>query len=240
MLRLFSKFQDYYDCALGSFTESDVTIHRDTKENFMLSGEVESLGNFDGKLAYIHERSNHTKIYTHMYLNMIGFCGKWYFFTGDKYEKSAIYDPKTIKYYTFDEIIENNRKMSLSSYLTWYDKNDRNINYKNPDDLKFWNYEIFEKFGPVLYIPNYHDVSRFYGLPDHKQSRIHVDSWPCLKNYRFQMVKDPYMALWELEHWFDSHARPDEAIVPVGDDITRLEAYGFDRKTSFRKAKTKK
>ena len=48
------------------------------------------------------------------------------------------------------------------------------------------------------------------------------------------------MALWELEHWFDAHARPDEAIVPVGDDITRLEAYGFDRKTSFRKAKTKK
>jgi hypothetical protein len=45
--------------------------------------------------------------------------------------------------------------------------------------------------------------------------------------------------LWEVEHWFDTHARPDEAIVPVGDDITRLQAYGFDKKTSFRKGKEK-
>jgi hypothetical protein len=50
---------------------------------------------------------------------------------------------------------------------------------------------------------------------------------------------DPYTAMWELEHWFDSHAKPDDAIVPVGDDITRLQAYGFDKKTSFRKAKEK-
>lgn len=63
--------------------------------------------------------------------------------------------------------------------------------------------------------------------------------WPELKTYKFQAVKDPYTALWEVEHWFDTHARPDEAIVPVGDDITRLQAYGFDKKTSFRKGKEK-
>ena len=63
--------------------------------------------------------------------------------------------------------------------------------------------------------------------------------FPNLKNYGFQQMKDPFTALWELEHWYDTHARPDEAIVPVGDDLTRLKAYGFDAKTSFRKSKEK-
>ena len=58
-----------------------------------------------------------------------------------------------------------------------------------------------------------------------------------MKDYDFQKIKDPYTALWEIEHWLDSHPRPDESVVPVGDDITRLQAYGFDSKTSFRKPK---
>ena len=236
MLRIFSKFQDYYDCTIGSFNESDVVIHRNTKDNFIRSGEVESLGNFDGKLAYIFD-GRYGKTFGHKYLHMIGFCGKWYFFTEER-DYYHIPDPSTIQYYTFDEIVKSNRELSLAK-LFGINKEDRNINYKNPDDVKFWNYELFEKFGPVLYLDDYRNLTKYNELP-HRQRNYNFVSWPCLKDYRFQLAKDPYMALWELEHWYDTHARPDDAIVPVGDDITRLEAYGFDRKTSFRKAKTKK
>ena len=68
---------------------------------------------------------------------------------------------------------------------------------------------------------------------------IVIEKFPNLKELGFSKVFDPYTALNTLEHWYDVQARPDEVEVPVGDDITRLQAYGFDKKTSFRKAKEK-
>lgn len=238
-MKIFSKFRDYYDCTLGSFLESDVVIHRETKNNFIRTGEVEELGNFDAKWNYIFD-GYYGKTYGHKNLYMIGFCGKWYFFTGDRYRDVKGVEPNTIEYHTFDEIVKNNREMSLSKYLSRWDKPDRNINYKNPNEVKFWNFDLFEKFGPVLFLDDYYCASKFPYRPPHKQSTFNFVSWPCLGEYRFEKVMDPYTAMWELEHWFDSHAKPDDAIVPVGDDITRLQAYGFDKKTSFRKAKEEK
>ena len=88
-----------------------------------------------------------------------------------------------------------------------------------------------------MYIEKYDPPGKYYQHLSNRNMEMVI--WPELKAYKFQAVKDPYTALWEVEHWFDTHARPDEAIVPVGDDITRLQAYGFDKKTSFRKGKEK-
>ena len=79
-----------------------------------------------------------------------------------------------------------------------------------------------------------------YAAPISLNKKLKIEVWPELKAVSFYKVKDAYTALWEIEHWYDSHARPDEAVVPVGDDVTRLKAAGFDAKTSFRKPKEKK
>lgn len=232
MLRIFSKFQDYYDCTIGSFTESDVVIHRETSVFNVQSKNLEALGDFDAKWDYIFE-NKHGKCHGHYPVAMIGFCGKWYFF---KYETTKEFgykelDLSSIEYKTMDEIIENNGNKSLFGWK-------QSANYKNPDNEKFWNFDIFEKYGPVLYIQQYYNPSKNKYSP-FINNMVEIVSWPNLKELKFQTVMDPYTALWELEHWFDRHARPDEAVVPVGDDITRLEAYGFDKKTSFRKGKEK-
>lgn len=101
----------------------------------------------------------------------------------------------------------------------------------NFDLIRAWmlDKQLDWKDGDCYYVP----------FSDSGKLKMNIDVWPTLKDHQFIQVKDPYSALWEIEHWFDSHARPDEAIVPVGDDITRLQAYGFDKKTSFRKAKEK-
>ena len=232
MLRIFSKFQDYYDYAIGSFVESDIVIHRDTKTHDIQTKDIVPLGDFDAKWDYIFE-NKHGKCHGHYPVAMIGFCGKWYFF---KYKNTVEsnykeLDPSSIEYKTMDEIIENNGNKSLFGWK-------QSANYKNPDNEKFWNFDLFEKYGPVLYIKDYGTCSKYRYYPWINPT-IKIVRWPNLKELKFQTVMDPYTALWELEHWFDCHARPDEAVVPVGDDITRLEAYGFDKKTSFRKGKEK-
>lgn len=107
---------------------------------------------------------------------------------------------------------------------------------KNPEITDFWKDEIFEKYGPVFLVMIPQANKYFPPLV----SDIHIFKNPNLIKIGFQSVKDPFTALYEINNWLDSHARPDDAIVPVGDDITRLKAYGFDAKTSFRKAKEKK
>ena len=119
----------------------------------------------------------------------------------------------------------------------WY--RAQHENYNDPNDNEWWNKTIFEKYGPVIYIPEYDPLKSW--TPHWLESKMQeFVVWPNLKELGFQSAKDPYTALWEIEHWFDTHARPDEAVVPVGDDLTRLKAAGFDAKTSFRKPKETK
>lgn len=225
-MKIFSKFQDYYDSALGSFLDSDVAVYRKTSTINVPHKEIPRLGNYDFSYEVVKDingRKQHGKLPVHM----IGFCGTWYFFVYAQDRRGFF---NKLEYKTFDEIVENNRQNSI-----FYGYNSN----KGVTDLnkeQGWK-EIFEKYGPVLYIEKYDPPGKYY----RQFSNINMETviWPELKAYKFQAVKDPYTALWEIEHWFDTHARPDEAVVPVGDDITRLQAYGFDKKTSFRKGKEK-
>lgn len=225
-MKIFSKFQDYYDSALGSFLDSDVAVYRKTSTINVPYKEIPRLGNYDFSYEVVKDingRKQHGKLPVHM----IGFCGTWYFFVYAQDRRGFF---NKLEYKTFDEIVENNRQNSI-----FYGYNS-NKGVTDPNKEPGWK-EIFEKYGPVLYIEKYNPPGKYY----RQFSNINMEMviWPELKAYKFQAVKDPYTALWEIEHWFDMHARPDEAAVPVGDDITRLQAYGFDKKTSFRKGKEK-
>ena len=225
-MKIFSKFQDYYDSALGSFLDSDVAVYRKTSKINVPYNEIPHLGNYDFSYEVIRD-VNGIKQYSKLPVHMIGFCGTWYFFIYAQDRRGFF---NKLEYKTFDEIVENNRQNSI-----FYSYN-LNKDVTDPNKEPGWK-EIFEKYGPVLYIEKYDPPGKYY----RQFSNINMETviWPELKTYKFQAVKDPYTALWEIEHWFDTHARPDEAVVPVGDDITRLQAYGFDKKTSFRKGKEK-
>lgn len=225
-MKIFSKFQDYYDSALGSFLDSDVAVYRKTSTINIPYKEIPRLGNYDFSYEVVKD-INGRKQYGKLPIHMIGFCGTWYFFVYAQDRRGFF---NKLEYKTFDEIVENNRQNSI-----FYGYNS-NKGVTDPNKEPGWK-EIFEKYGPVLYIDKYDPPGEYY----RQFSNINMETviWPELKAYKFQAVKDPYTALWEIEHWFDTHARPDEAVVPVGDDITRLQAHGFDKKTSFRKGKEK-
>ena len=225
-MKIFSKFQDYYDSALGSFLDSDVAVYRKTSTINVPYKEIPRLGNYDFSYEVVKD-INGRKQYGKLPVHMIGFCGTWYFFVYAQDRRGFF---NKLEYKTFDEIVENNRQNSI-----FYGYNS-NKGVTDPNKEPGWK-EIFEKYGPVLYIEKYNPPGEYY----RQFSNINMETviWPELKTYKFQAVKEPYTALWEIEHWFDTHARPDEAVVPVGDDITRLQAYGFDKKTSFRKGKEK-
>lgn len=225
-MKIFSKFQDYYDSALGSFLDSDVAVYRKTSTINVPYKEIPQLGNYDFSYEVVKD-INGRKQYGKLPIHMIGFCGTWYFFVYAQDRRGFF---NKLEYKTFDEIVENNRQNSI-----FYGYNS-NKDVTDPNKEPGWK-EIFEKYGPVLYIEKYDPPGEYY----RQFSNINMETviWPELKAYKFQAVKDPYTALWEIEHWFDARARPDEAVVPVGDDITRLQAHGFDKKTSFRKGKEK-
>lgn len=225
-MKIFSKFQDYYDSALGSFLDSDVAVYRKTSTINVPYKEIPRLGNYDFSYEVVKD-INGRKQYGKLPVHMIGFCGTWYFFVYAQDRRGFF---NKLEYKTFDEIVENNRQ---NSFFYGYNSNK---DVTDPNKEPGWK-EIFEKYGPVLYIDKYDPPGEYY----RQFSNINMETviWPELKTYKFQAVKDPYTALWEIEHWFDTHARPDEAVVPVGDDITRLQAHGFDKKTSFRKGKEK-
>lgn len=238
MLKINSNFSDYYDCAIGSFVDSDVTINRKNEKvkvnifNEFPNSILKNLKMYDYSWSY-HKGS----VYGVNTIHCVGFCGKWYYFVWVEVKDKNGYTNAERRYITFDEIIENEKKNSMFSFMNKY--HDLSNDRRDLNNDEFFTKDIFEKYGPIIYCSDM-DLSRlasFYRIVEDRC--IEIEKFPNLKELGFSKVVDPYTALNTLEHWYDVQARPDEVEVPVGDDITRLQAYGFDKKTSFRKAKEK-
>jgi hypothetical protein len=58
---------------------------------------------------------------------------------------------------------------------------------------------------------------------------------PILKDIGIQSILDPKTIWIELSAWLGKQVSKNEKQVPIGDDKIRIEAHGFDYKTSFRK-----
>ena len=187
-MKIYSKFQDYYDSALGSFMASEVVVNRKQSSVQVPYKDMESLGDFRGEWNYI-EKVKFGTSYGGKPISMIGFCGHWYFFKHNKLLDSIGIDKSSIEYKTFDEIKTNNEKNGLFGQVT--------KNYINPDNLSSWS-NLFEKYGPVLFIKEYNPPARYWNTNTNKNMSIEI--WPELKQYKFQLVKDTFTALWEIEH----------------------------------------
>lgn len=275
MIKINSKFKDYYDSAIGSFPDSDVVYNRTPEIVSYDPRELPSLGeDFDGRLysaeSFLRDcdpdrmlklipTSSHLELYSFW----VGFAGHYYPFVAaggtfgemvwSRLDPGAIEDPMNYLNWGsfFDPGVRRNVMPTsfetvkrYSSFEIDFDRHCGikipakvlNKEFKNPEETEFWKDEAFDKFGPIFMAV--FPVQSKYTLNRDKR-RIWIFKNICLKSIGFQKIMDPYRALLSLENWLDSHARPDDAVVPVGDDITRIKAYGFDPKTSFRKGKQK-
>lgn len=272
-MKINSKFQDYYDSALGSFIESDVVFNRNPRITTLpvSNKKYATLGeDFDSALhaaqGYLrdHQKLIEDKMISakqtwaaNLYVMWLGFCGKYYpmvtpsgtvgEIVWNQYDRTQdplkrfnfFFNPRaTIPVdHTDFEIVKrySNIFADMEMKMGFKFKNQKIDEYKYPGLADFWKDEAFERFGPIFLM-----IYPVYGKYTKGSPNIFVIQNPCLKTIGFQKIVDPFLTLYTLNEWLDSHARPDEAIVPVGDDKTRLMAYGFDPKTSFRKTKEKK
>ena len=272
-MKINSKFQDYYDSALGSFIESDVVFTRQpgittlpvSNKKYATLGE-----DFDGDIQSVqsylrdHPRLIEDKIIAfqlawkaNLYVMWLGFCGKYYpmvtpsgtvgEIVWNQYDRNEdilkrlnfFFDPRAtipVEHSDFETVKRYSNVFSdMEMRMGFKFKNQKKDEYKYPGLADFWKDEAFERFGPIFIM-----IYPVYGKYTKGSPNIFIIRNPCLKTVGFQKIMDPFITLYTLNEWLDSHARPDEAIVPVGDDKTRLMAYGFDPKTSFRKSKEKK
>jgi hypothetical protein len=75
-------------------------------------------------------------------------------------------------------------------------------------------------------------------IGEYPSSVWHVNA-PNLKDAQFAKVFDPYMAFQEIALWVGGILSGTEnPIVQITDDLVKIEKHGFDKKLSFRKAKS--
>lgn len=265
-MKIYSKFKDYYDSALGSFLESEVIFNRSTELSFLSYKDHKELGkDFDGRITsnqgfmlnhpdlFRKEISDKFRLDTQLYSFWIGFCGKYYPFVtpsgsigeivhGDSKEAATNLYPEMIRdgvrWTCEPTTFEDVRKYSSFSWDFMSKcgiKPTLDEDFKNPEECEYWKDRAFEDFGPI-FLMIYPVIA--YTCRQAENKAIIIVKNPRLQTFGFQKVKEPFTALWEIESWIDSHARPDDAVVPVGDDLVRIKSHGFDPKTSFRKCKS--
>lgn len=267
-MKIYSKFKDYYDSALGSFTESEVRFNRGPELHFLSYKDHQELGkDFDGRItSHRGFMEDHPELFrkelgdkyrndAQLYSFWIGFCGKYYPFVtpsgsigeivyGDSKSAAGNLYPDMIRdgvrWTCEPSTFEDVRKYSRFSWDFMKRcgiKPNSDGDYRNPEECEYWKDRAFEEFGPI-FLMIYPVIA--YTCRQAEQKAITIVKNPRLQTFGFQKVKDPFTALWEIDNWIDSHARPDDAVVPVGDDLVRIKSHGFDPKTSFRKAKREK
>ena len=241
-MKIYSKFQDYYDSALGSFIESEVVYNRSQETDIISLMNIPDLGEEFFPKYTDHDDANFKNKPQENIVILVGFCGKYYYglhydyFPGIANDSDYFdYCKEAHKYISFETFKDYRTHpwQGLSDKFKF--KYSRFLDLKNPEETDWWKDEAFIKYGPVfsVFYPLHHKYAK-------EPAKIRIVKNPCLKDLNFVQVMDPFTCLYNINEWLDTHARPDDAIVPVGDDITRLQAYGFDKKTSFRKAKEEK
>lgn len=214
-MRIISKFKDYYDGIQHTIFDKETLYLREKKE----IGRVKepkwctgSRSEYDLKYGYI------------------GFCGKlilychWmnkygtdeFLYSADKvheYAESHL-ENEDYDYYFTGGKYKWSRPYKLEVEKTFADWSRPGNDYHN-DFIKYKT-PIF-----MVTIPN----------------RYHVVINPCLSDYNFQRVFDPYTAFQEIYMYLSGVLGGNFKPIPEVSDIDMIEAKGFDKRYSFRKYK---
>lgn len=216
-MKIISKYKDYYDYLKGIYGEDPKLIldRRGFKDDIFNKYE-EFLNSKDPHLIKIKLGNNH-------------YVGIWY--------NQKLYYGKELEQFIVEE--------DKSKYNKWLAKdfNDKNLYIKLPELKKPINIlqGICKKSDSIicLYFVNLLDVTNsrsFY-------SYIHPEFIIQIEYPNLSLIKgiggliDPHTAWINLSDYLSEQITKSEPEQPVGDDIIRLQAAGFDKKTSFRNIK---
>lgn len=228
-MKIYSKFHDYYDSVLKySQTEDDGVVYAREQEEIVLNinqAEIKLVG----KMKYFQDEN----------ISFIGFCGKIYpvykygFEQESKDEIFIIgFDDELLKT-KLEELKKKTQRrfynpcgsMSLDFLLGLLTDWWREYTFTNPFRLE----DFFIKYETPVFL------FEEWGVNEKKNRQWKLTKNPCLKDFNFQRIVDPYTAFQEISMFFNSTlTNVKTPKMPVGNDVVLAESKGFD-KWSFRK-----
>ena len=237
-MRIFSKFKDYYDCALNVFNDPSIVYDRQTRIETVVRNQEIPHRICTGRNEWFAVFNSCTTLFH------IGLCGKW--FHSYRYQRSK--DP-------FDAEFHYVKQEEIQEKLPWFSKGDPIVDMGSDP---FWKHDIFVQFNsPILAVgyngSKYSPHSKNYDytvIVNPKLTSIPISQMiQCGLDYKLQNIEedirlvtqlDPYTAMQELEMFIGNVLTNNTTpTMPVGTDDQIRDSKGFD-KWSFRKMKEKK
>lgn len=240
---IISKHKDYYDSVAHSKgIDKTIIYNRKTEEiaDSEFYNDVRALYRKNQKIKCYFPSEQQLNYYSKKGLKefhtaIIGFCGKIYPILIATY-----YVPATSRYTMVTE-----EKVIIHDLDKIREMCDKKISYFNPK--KFSNYEemftsknildIFFKYKTPCFMLTNVDVGVF-GIVGRDNKNLILN--PCLKDYEFFKVVDPFQAFQEIEMFISGVLGINSQKIIEVSDKSKIEGHGFDYKTSFRKEKEPK
>lgn len=252
-MRIISKFKDYYDGCNYDNSISSGVFERHTSEL-----PIDWVSHHHGIIA---DGCNSYDLHT----GLIGFCGRLYpyveyksygkpssfIYTFEEFDELrneiVLIKPKRNIWYSGSGIMKDWNKKDLARI--WFDCDFKTLQGIKDTGLPVW---LSEKRCYSGVFPNWPNVQNLFY--EHKVPCFvikHTDIKgaantghslilnPCLKDYMFYRVIDPYICWQEIEYFLSNElVKPDDPYIEPISDKLKAESHGFN-KESFRKPKSK-
>lgn len=221
---ILSKFHDYYDTAIGYGVDKSIVYHRVKQGSLLPCGEPSNpLGVLD-------------------IMGAVVFCGAVYPFVALRYS-NAIPVPTKEK----DLVVCYNLSNYTKAMKGVCDDHTRPIlghpysinKKKSIEDICRGQWRKFEvaitnHINPLeLHREHHSPVQVIYTRPHRGYSlkRCETINNPCLKDYRFQKIKDPFTAFQDISMYISGVLGCKEDNIVVISDTDMRDAKGFDNKS---------
>lgn len=242
IMRIISKFSDYYDIGLAYGIDEKLRFERISKE----VDEYISLSTL--KMVSYQDQK---KYQVTLFLNYIGFCEAFYPFVHiviyevyKKDKKSILKQMDENYYYDMGEIqrfIESYIDLESVVYDSWCYKYDRFEGIKGTLQRHFKATknsridEIFHKYSVAYFVMD----QEYNSVQSRWQDKVIL--YPQLKQYKFAKIKDPMKAFQELSMYLGNlHLKENEMVTIHDNDLAYakgFDCYSFRHKPSKKKRK---
>ena len=218
-MRIISKFHDYYDSVMKQGMDNLTIYQRDQSEiivpnkregDYPVIRELNITGQYYAKLMYI------------------GFCGQIFPAVKVIFPDSSsktLYSFESLKEYLQEHNLpmRDSKRKRYSSY--WYYSGNNLSDYEH-----FFNNKEFKNLPNIFTDKN---IPIFTITPS-KSYEVKITLNPCLKDYNFYNLKDPFTCYQEIYMFCSGVLRSGEKEMVTISNQDRIDKHGFD-KWSFRK-----
>ncbi len=250
-MKIFSKFQDYYDSAAAYGVDDHIKWVRNVDEHLVTEGtwngdrilipgtlvETDLFRSVPKVANYNYQRRDLESNWIH-----IGFCGKIYSTVRLRWYENGWTNEQVRYCYTADEIYdalsycdEKVADMFFESKTKEYDWLGKPFTFRSADTW-FKQWQGYEGYQDLFFNANVPIFSM--DIASRMRSPIVMFTNPELKQYHFAKMVDPFTAYQEIEMFLGGVLGSGNPPMVEIDDKHIAEGKGFD-KMSFRKYPTK-